>query len=211
LGYLRTAAHGHLDALHLSIWHRGVAVVIDPGTGAYYGDAELRARLASREAHNGPCPDGDHGPRRLGPFLWSKQHPQPRWRLIEVEGTQIVRGELRVPGGMLGRRVRRLTDPDGWEVTDEYAREEGSSRFGVFWQFGPGAIVRHLADRRYRVQRGEASVDVEVSEGWSEVEWTERPVSGRFRQVTAAVGLQLRAVSDKPCVLSTRFLACSGA
>ena len=34
LGYLSTAAHGHLDALHLSIWYRGIAFVIDPSTGA---------------------------------------------------------------------------------------------------------------------------------------------------------------------------------
>ena len=212
LGYLRTAAHGHLDALHLSIWRRGVALVIDPGTGAYYGDQELRARLASREAHNGPCPDGQHGPRRLGPFLWSEHHPQPTWRLIETEGTRVARGELRVSDGVLGRSMRRLTDPDGWEVIDDYSRGGGGpSRFDVFWQFAPGAIVRRMADRRYRVERGEARVDIEVSEGWSEVEWMERPVSGAFRQVTAATGLRLRAAADKPCVLSTRFLACSGA
>jgi hypothetical protein len=34
--YLRTAAHGHLDALHLSIWFKDLALVIDPGTGCYY-------------------------------------------------------------------------------------------------------------------------------------------------------------------------------
>src|SRR4030095_528012 len=35
LGYQATAAHGHLDALHLSIWFKGVGIVVDPGTGAY--------------------------------------------------------------------------------------------------------------------------------------------------------------------------------
>jgi hypothetical protein len=32
LGYLQTAAHAHLDALHLSIWIDDSALVIDPGT-----------------------------------------------------------------------------------------------------------------------------------------------------------------------------------
>ena len=35
LGFLDPAAHGHLDALHVSLWLRGIALVIDPGTGAY--------------------------------------------------------------------------------------------------------------------------------------------------------------------------------
>jgi hypothetical protein len=50
LGYLSTASHGHCDALHLSLWYRGQAVIIDPGTGAYYTDKRLRDYLASWEA-----------------------------------------------------------------------------------------------------------------------------------------------------------------
>src|SRR5262249_40270382 len=75
LGYLATAAHGHLDALHLSLWLDEIAMVIDPGTGAYYPDRALRNWLSSRAAHNGPCPLGrGEWPRRLGPFLWEKNH-----------------------------------------------------------------------------------------------------------------------------------------
>ncbi|HVV71829.1 MAG TPA: heparinase II/III family protein, partial [Verrucomicrobiae bacterium] len=78
LGYLETAAHGHLDALHVSLWWRGVAFLIDPGTGAYYADPPLRAWLASREAHNGPALLPWPGPYRLGSFLWSAQHARPQ-------------------------------------------------------------------------------------------------------------------------------------
>jgi hypothetical protein len=210
LGYLRTAAHGHLDALHLSIWHRGVALVIDPGTGAYYGDRELRARLAARAAHNGPCPVMEDGPRRLGPFLWSEQHPPPSWEIRDVAGSQTLRGELRLKDGTLARSIRRLTTPDGWEVTDEYARGARQGRFRVMWQFGPGSVVQQLTERRYRVRRGETRFDVEVSEGWSTVECVETSVSPAFRQVTQAPGL-LFAAPDRACVLTTRFLACDEA
>src|SRR5437660_2307981 len=80
LGYLTTAAHGHLDALHLSIWFNGVALVVDPGTGAYYADRNLRAWLASRGAHNGPDPRRWKCPGRLGAFLWASDHRLPRWK-----------------------------------------------------------------------------------------------------------------------------------
>ena len=46
-GYGSLAAHGHCDALHLSIWDGTQALVIDPGTGSYYGMKERRAELAS--------------------------------------------------------------------------------------------------------------------------------------------------------------------
>jgi hypothetical protein len=210
LGYLRTAAHGHLDALHLSIWHRGVALVIDPGTGAYYGDRELRARLAARAAHNGPSPEDELGPRRLGPFLWSEHHAPPEWSVRDLEGTQSVRGVLRVADGTLRRSIRRLTAPDGWEVTDEYARGARQGRFQVLWQFGPGSIVQPLAERRYRVHRGEATIEVEPGEGWSTVECVDAVVSPAFRRVTPAPGLRLVA-PDGACVLTTRFLACGDA
>ena len=94
LGYLSTAAHGHLDALHLSIWYRGVAFVIDPGTGAYYADAAVRARLASWEAHNGPHPGGASFPKRLGTFLWGEPHATP---LVKEEPAGGLTGELTLP------------------------------------------------------------------------------------------------------------------
>jgi hypothetical protein len=85
LGYLKTAAHGHLDALHLSIWRDGVALVIDPGTGCYFADPVLRAWLAGRAAHNGPTPAAPFRPRRLGVFLWSKPHE----RIFPILGAEM--------------------------------------------------------------------------------------------------------------------------
>ena len=95
------AAHGHLDVLHVSFWFRGVAMVIDPGTGAYHADDELRGHLASRTAHNGPAPDERWTlPARLGPFLWDSKHGNAvlnisedrcNWGLADHEVSRAVR------------------------------------------------------------------------------------------------------------------------
>ncbi|MEI6533980.1 MAG: heparinase II/III family protein [Verrucomicrobiaceae bacterium] len=78
LGFGKMAAHGHCDALHVSIWDGEHALVIDPGTGGYFGSKELRAELASWNAHNGPQPVGAFKtPRRAGTFLWAEHHETP--------------------------------------------------------------------------------------------------------------------------------------
>lgn len=143
LGYLSTAAHGHLDALHLSLWLRRVALIIDPGTGAYYGDTRLRAWLASAAAHNGPRVQHVDYPRRLGPFLWESQHSIPRWNTLD---SQTMAGELHLPHGTASRHIRRIQgeNRDGWEIDDLFLPSVGSQAegFRVSWQFAPGTQLR---------------------------------------------------------------------
>jgi hypothetical protein len=228
LGYLATAAHGHLDALHLSIWYRGVPLVIDPGTGAYYADARLRAWLSSRAAHNGPCPEGPEFPRRLGPFLWSAHHQPPTWKQVAGADGAGLAGQLELPGGTLRRAIRPWGHGAGWSVADEHLGATGrGSAFWTRWQFAPGSLLRRLDSRRFQVKRGEAVVEVEISDGWSTVEFAETPpagfdatelpsaatalngvVSPGFRRLAWGPYLRLRAVPGVgPCVFETRFLA----
>jgi hypothetical protein len=221
-GYLATAAHGHLDALNLSLWFHGTAFVIDPGTGAYYADTALRSWLASRTAHNGPCPVGPEFPVRRGPFLWGGKHAKPRWK-SSVDGLE---GELALPRFRLRRMVRLSQEPSGeaWVVEDECRATAGGGRaFQVRWQFAPGTVVKRLEERRYRVCRGDASMDVEVAAAWNGVTCVEteaeraelepdRPragvVSPSFRRTTFAPYLLLSSgARPEPCVFRTTFLA----
>jgi hypothetical protein len=209
LGYLSTAAHGHLDALHLSIWLGGKAMVIDPGTGAYYGDVRLRQWLASRAAHNGPCSPSDALPRRLGPFLWSGHHAKPRF---ECDGDRLV--------AEMGAVRRSIRLSEGGEVVVEDSMQPASEDgFTVLWQFAPQSECRRLEARRFSVMRGEASMEVIVSGNWEVVDlvaarpanmagYGEGTVSAHFRATTWAPYLKLTAKGRaKPCVFSTTFLA----
>ena len=192
LGYLATAAHGHLDALHLSIWWKGLAVVIDPGTGAYYGDPNLRASLAGWDAHNGPHLPGQDYPRRLGPFLWSEHHSVPTWR----EG----HGEFKIPPGTFSRKVTQVER--GWQVEDAFAPHRS---FVVRWQFGPGAEIMAAGKDSWRLKRKDAQFDIQVSGGIGEV--GEATVSPGFRQTARAPFLVLETAGDGG-TLRTIFLSC---
>ena len=230
LGYLQTAAHGHLDALHLSIWFKGLALAVDPGTGCYYADKELRSWLASRTAHNGPCPEGNEFPKRLGPFLWAEHHEPPTLyvptRSPEDSRARLT-GKMELPTGILRRTLARVAEGDGWEVADEFEPKAGVPReFSVRWQFAPGTFVKMLGQRRFEVKRSDVAILVEVGADWSEVKLVEErnqslltsaateeerfadTVSPAFRKIEWAPFLKLVArPGDKPCVFRTTFLA----
>jgi hypothetical protein len=223
LGYLATAAHGHLDALHVSIWIKDVAMIIDPGTGAYHADKSLRHWLSSRSAHNGPNPLEPLFPERLGPFLWGEPHPVPRFKAQP----SLSLGIIEWPGATMRRSIRSLPDESGWEVADAIERLAGgasreSHAFTVRWQFAPGAWVKRQDERVYEVHRGPVSLSLEVDSAWSAVDLVEPVptpqrevhsndslegiVSAHFRQTVRAPFLKLRAEPGaKPGIFTTTF------
>jgi hypothetical protein len=220
LGLGTLAAHGHLDALHVSLWLRGVAMVIDPGTGAYYGDKQLRNWLASASAHNVINPftlEALAWPSRLGPFIWRETRLQPAL----LEGNRDARL------GMLGRSESfRKMDlaSDRTVVAEDNALYDGAAvDFQVRWQFAPESRVETLGERRFRVSRHGVSMEVQVSADWAEVFCVsernqvlkadpDAPLAGTvspaFRKTVWAPYLKLVAQpqGDKPGVFRTRFL-----
>ncbi|HKE91397.1 MAG TPA: heparinase II/III family protein [Gemmatimonadales bacterium] len=131
LGWGRLAAHGHLDALHVSLWDGARALVVDPGTGAYLGDRSVRDRLASWEWHNGPIPQfGLSRPRRRGAFVWSDHHDAPE---LSVDGATAV--ARRYDGGApVTRCVRYASDAGAWTIED---RTPPGVPYVVRWRLAP--------------------------------------------------------------------------
>ena len=216
LGSGSMAAHGHLDAQHLSLWLKGRAMVIDPGTGDYHGNPSLRNRLASREVHNGPCTEEVSLARREGPFLWGGIHPRPLW---SFDG-EILEVELRVGGRTLSRTVKPLPgDREGWLVRDAFEPQLGQAgAFTVRWQFAPGCKVDRADERLFRVVAGTAEMTVELGQGWTSaelwqpdgtetVEALDGIVSPRFMKTSHAPYLELTAAPGGAGNFTTTFLA----
>ena len=217
------AAHGHLDALHLSLWLRGVAMVIDPGTGAYHADKQLRNWLASASAHNVVVPilpEGWGWPKRLGPFMWSAMEGAPQF---DKQGSGAVLDMVARESQVF--RSIKIAAPETSLIVEDDAQYDGSDfEFAVRWQFAPASRVEDLGSRRFRVTRLDVSMEVQVSADWAEV-WCvmeqsqvakadpDAPLAGTvspaFRETVWAPYLKLvaRPQGDKPCVFNTAFLA----
>jgi hypothetical protein len=201
LGYLATAAHGHLDALHLTIWMDGVCFVIDPGTGAYYADKPLRSWLASHSAHNGPALVDNEFPRRLGPFLWSKHHEPPVLKREGENFSAIVKWQP----GHLQRRLQKFEN--GWRVEDTV---HPAAPFKVHWHFAPDSQVAQVGPGEYAIRRrgrelrvrfdGECTIEQPEPKGFTGI------CAPHFRKTSHSP--VLIAHGHKSCVLGTTFLAC---
>jgi hypothetical protein len=73
LGYLSIAAHGHADALAVTLSADGADLVVDPGSGTYFGRAHAtRDAFRGTGFHATALVDGKDQSSSGGPFLWSK-------------------------------------------------------------------------------------------------------------------------------------------
>ncbi len=146
LGYGAMAAHGHADALHLSIWDaNGQALIIDPGTGGYFSMPAERAALASWQAHNGPLHlSGFDAPKRAGVFLWTHHHAKPKLSLIDGRS---IRAELTHEGCTMTRIVS-MRDDDTVIVEDKI---DTSGEFSVLWTFAPEVEIEQCSPSECRI------------------------------------------------------------
>jgi len=184
LGFGSMAAHGHLDALHVSLWFEQHALVIDPGTGAYYSDPTLRAQLASWEAHNGPVPvAGRQTPRRMGAFLWAQHHQQPTLEMsddicvmhFQCENKGVHRAVCAAQGHV--------------EICDEAA----DAPHMVTWQLAPGWRVQKQGANAFLCVHDEGVRVHGTFNGTGVTGWeiVERQASPRFREVVTTQAIAI--------------------
>lgn len=184
LGFGPLAAHGHLDALHASIWMQNVPLIIDPGTGSYYGNAALRRDLSAWEAHNGPVPvSGRESPKRAGPFLWMNHHEVPKLAVGGEKCSVSLDGVQRV--------VTILEADKSVCITDTLSDEQEHI---VTWQFAPEWSVNAVSAREFDLRHVDG-LTAKLSLNGEDVrscEVVKKTVSPRFAQVVEAAAVCVR-------------------
>jgi len=87
LGYLSIAAHGHADALALTLSAGGHEILIDPGTYAYHTQKKWRDYFRGTSAHNTVRVDGVDQSVIGGNFMWLK-HAKARCEQWQSDATR---------------------------------------------------------------------------------------------------------------------------
>jgi hypothetical protein len=192
LGFGVLAAHGHCDAMHVSIWDGPHALLIDPGTGGYHGHSELRAELAAWSAHNGPLPDptGFKTPRRIGPFLQIQHHGRPK---LIVEGSAAV-ARFEHEGHVFQRQVRRQEDHLEVRDTEDYRRP-----FSVTWTLPPEMKIKAVPssqDTSFILTRAGKSWLLNIQSTEAQITLEERRVSPAYGQIETASVIKIRQIKS---------------
>jgi uncharacterized heparinase superfamily protein len=124
LGYLRLAAHGHADALALTVAAGGRDLIVDPGTGTYAPwDAQVRNAFRGTGFHATVVVDGEDQSVSGGPFLWNR-HARSCVTEVDLAGGLVVAehdGYLRLPDPVRHRRAVLLLGSHAIVVVDRLA------------------------------------------------------------------------------------------
>ena len=84
LGYLSTAAHGHADALAVTLSADGRELIVDPGTASFYGNSVVRKVHRGTRAHPTVCVDDLDQSVIGGPFYW-RHHAEVTVHSVDLE------------------------------------------------------------------------------------------------------------------------------
>ena len=145
LGYLSIAAHGHADALALTLSVGGHEFLVDPGTYAYHTQKQWRDYFRGTAAHNTVVVDGENQSEIGGNFMWLRK-AAGRCEAWE-SGAETDRfvgshdGYLRLADPVIHRREIRLDKRKRHFSVTDTLECRGVHRVECYWHFSEDCDV----------------------------------------------------------------------
>jgi len=168
IGYPSIAAHGHADALSMTVTAAGTPLLVDPGTYAYHTQKTWRDYFRSTFAHNTVCVDHLDQSVIGGNFLWL-QKAAARCLSFDPDGArQRFLGEhngySRLSDPVIHRRSIDF-DPAGNEfIVEDTIECRASHDIEVCWHFSDRCEVAVCGTRVY-AKAGGVRLSVSPGEG----------------------------------------------
>ena len=178
-GKMRQASHRHLDMLSIAIRNKGESLILDGGTGRYFGDDELRNRFRSEISHSGIYSALNQWAKMADLF----EIPKPPIGAIEVMSNNSIR--MRVKDRKLGLACRTVSYEDNqYIISDQLSIEKPRVRF-LLKKLGPceedGETWRMVFDD-WEIQHRPLPRAVEIEEHDGEEVPIYSPGYGRFEK-----------------------------
>jgi hypothetical protein len=155
LGYLSLAAHGHADALAMTLSLGGEELLIDPGTYAYHTQRQWRDYFRSTAAHNTVEVDGMNQSDIGGSFMWL--HKANAVALAH-DGAQLFEGKqdgyLRLRDPVLHRRVIRFDAKRNAVQVEDTLECLGEHEVALHWHFAEGCHAAADGNTLHVAKRG---------------------------------------------------------
>jgi hypothetical protein len=166
LGFGPIAAHGHADALSLTLRVGGHDVMVDPGTFDYFRSRAWRDYFRSTRAHNTVSVDGQDQSLMEGPFLWGRR-AQARclsWEPRRSGGRIVAEhdGYTRLPDPVRHRRTLELDAQAGTLLIVDEIEAAGEHEIALHFHFAEDCRLEPEAPSRVRVAFGGGALLLEL-------------------------------------------------
>jgi hypothetical protein len=166
LGYLGIAAHGHADALAITLSVAGEECLVDPGTWSYWQGQQWRDYFRGTSAHNTVRVDGLDQSVSGGRFMWLKKAVTSIETMPHSPGDFDFCGShdgyLRLPDPARHQRSVRFDAATSTLVVRDRVAASEQHRLEQFWHFAPGLVLSLTAGGLQARGRG-FTLDLQVS------------------------------------------------
>ena len=186
LGLGSIAAHGHADALSVTVRAFGEDVLVDPGTYDYFTHPEWRRYFRSTRSRNTIEVDDLDQSTMSGPFMWSQraQTKLVEWQPSESGGTIVGEhdGYERLADPVRHRRTVRLDGQNGCVVFVDELRAACSHRVAQWFHFAPGCRIKRVREKEFELSLAQATLRFRLDPRVTceEFEGSENPIAGWY-------------------------------
>ena len=203
LGFGRMAAHGHADALSITLSVDGVAVLMDSGTFMYLGAGDQRDYFRGTAAHNTITIDEKNQSEMLGTFQWGRR---AECTIDEIEENEIYCHVLASHNGYRRFKIKHsrsiMTRNGMWIIKDVFSGL-GNHKIDAYFHCGIEDLIRNensiLAvckkfNIEFKFARKPSSVreGLQIEKAWHSRSFGERQQHSVIRRtVTAEMPLEL--------------------
>lgn len=164
LGFKSIAAHGHADALSVTLRAFGVEFLIDPGTYDYFTYPEWRDYFRSTRAHNTLEIDGLDQSEMLGKFLWGRRAEARciAWRPGDEGATLVAEhdGYTRLDDPVTHRRTVELDALQRVLQIEDELQSAAPHQAALHFHIAPECRVEQIDDSRIRATRDEGAIEL---------------------------------------------------
>ena len=220
LGFGAIAAHGHADALSLTLRAFGEDVLVDPGTYDYFRFPEWRDYFRSTRAHNTIGIDDLDQSIMLGPFMWGERatcrclewHSNgPHARIVAEHD-----GYARLPDPVTHRRALEMDAGARTFTITDTLQMNGEHRVGLFFHVSEHARVRQSGVSQFVIAVAGGTVTLELDSQLTATmrEGGDEPAGGwvsrGYHRKARAVAIEASATGRGPLTLRSRVLVSPG-
>lgn len=164
LGFGDIAAHGHADALTVSMRSDGVNWIVDAGTYRYHGDKEWRTYFRSSRAHNAPQLNNRDSSVMTGDFNWDP-HKRAQSELLfsRVDGSIFCLrashdGYMRQGLGAVSRSIERLGEGH-YRIIDTH---DGAEHMSTGFLLNPECHVVEIQNG-WKISHPQSRLEIELA------------------------------------------------